>query len=233
MPRNLITATVAFGLCMIWSHSSSAAATLVSQNLGPSAYSASAFWEPGTEPDKAFDGSLDSNWNAGNYPTQWLDVELQQPRDVTSFKLNVNQLPDAETIHEVWVSNSAIQGELSGAMLVHAFVGFTADQDILSYTLLSPVSAQFVQVRTTDSPTWVAWNEVQVFAEVPEPATSSLMLLSAAGLCFRRREASQKAPATHQRVKLANNPPKTLLAGVLKTHMVDNAASAFRELMGG
>jgi hypothetical protein len=143
--------------------------TLVSQNLGRSAYSASqwATWAPEAAPEFSFDGIIDHGWNAGGYPMQWLEVDLQQPQALTSLRLYVEQLPDANTIHQVWVSNSVIQNDLSGATLIHTFAGFTAHLDVLTYTLPSSVSAQFVQVRTTESPSWVAWQEVQVFADVP------------------------------------------------------------------
>jgi hypothetical protein len=145
---------------------------VVSENLGSSAYSASqwAEWSPGAAPGFAFDGNVAAGWDAGNYPipVQWLEVDLQHPQTLTGFRLYVDQLPGGETIHEVWVSNSPIQNNLTGATLIHTFAGFTADQDVLTFELPSAVAARFVQIRTTESPSWVGWDEVQVFAgDVP------------------------------------------------------------------
>ena len=168
------------------------AGVLVSQDLGVSAYSASASWQPATAPQFAFNGNVNDDWNAGTFPTQWLEVELQQRYDLTSVSLFADQLPDGNTTHEVWVSKSAIQNDLSGATLIHTFSGFTTASSILTYALPSPVSAQFVQVRTTASPSWVAWREVQVFAAIPEPSTlthlgTAFLMAGGIRLIWRRR----------------------------------------------
>src|SRR5262245_29826474 len=102
-----ISSAVALGLCMTWP-ASLRGAELVSQNWGASAYSASRWAEEatGAEPDKAFDGIIGGGWNAGDYatPAQWLEVDLQHVFDVTSVRMFVNQLPEGNTIHEVWVA---------------------------------------------------------------------------------------------------------------------------------
>ena len=94
--------------------------------------------------------------------------------------------PDGDTPHEVWVSNSAILGDLSGSTLIHTFSGFTFADDILTHTLPSPLSAQFVQIRTTESPSWFGWWEVQVLA-VPEPSTLALAAVGILGLIAHAR----------------------------------------------
>jgi formylglycine-generating enzyme required for sulfatase activity len=167
------------------------AGVLVSQDLGVSAYTASAF-EPANAPQNAFDGNVNDHWNSGTFPTQWLEVDLQQRYDLTSVSLFADQLPDGNTTHQVWVSNSPIQNDLSGATLIHTFSGFTTASSALTYALPSPLSAQFVQVRTTESPSWVAWREVQVFAAIPEPSTltylgSALLMIGGIRLLRRRR----------------------------------------------
>jgi hypothetical protein len=157
---------------------------LVSQNLGASAYSASGTLGPGFEPELAFDGVVgESGWNAGDFPVQWLEVDLQQPYYLTSLRLDVDQNPDGDTSHQVWISDSAIHGDLSGATLIHTFSGFTAYQDVLTHAPPAPEAAQFVQIRTIDSPSWVGWLEVQVRA-VPEPTTIGLAAAEILGLAF-------------------------------------------------
>jgi hypothetical protein len=188
-PRHVARRLLVTGLCMICSAAPCAAEVLVSQNLGASAYTAShwADWAPEAAPEFSFDGIIDHGWNAGGWPLQWLEVDLQQPQALTSLRLYVEQSPDANTTHEVWVSDLAIQNDLSAATLIHTFAGFTAHLDVLTYTLPSTVSAQFVQVRTTESPSWVAWQEVQVFAAIPEPSTLALAALAMLGPIQRRR----------------------------------------------
>jgi hypothetical protein len=178
---------------VVWCGALSAKADLVvSRNLGPAEYSASGTLGAGFEKELAFDGVAgESGWNAGDFPVQWLEVDLQQPHELTSFQLHVDQNPNGNTVHEIWISDTAMQGNLSGATLAHTFASFTSYQEVLNYTLPGPKTAQFVQVRTTQSPSWVGWLEVEVRA-VPEPASALLLILGdAVPARMRRRVASQ------------------------------------------
>ena len=131
------------------------AGVLVSQDLGVSAYSASTYWQPSTAPQYAFDGTVNDYWNSGTFPTQWLEVDLQQRYDLTSVSLFVTQLPDGNTTHQVWVSNSAIQNDLSGATLIHTFSGFTTNFSTLTYELPSPSRpSSFKSARQSRHPGW-------------------------------------------------------------------------------
>ena len=80
-----------------------------------------------------------------------------------------------------------MQGDVSGATLLHTFSGFTVNGQFLTVTLPTPTAARHFQVRTTSSASWVAWSEVQVFGVVPEPSSMGVVLLGCFGLgCFRR-----------------------------------------------
>ena len=145
---------------------------LVSENLGRNAYTASGFWREITPPEGAFDGETRKRppyWNSGAHPPQWIEVDLQGSYPITRVKLIVEQLPrtPCRTTHQVWVSPRSMGEDLSGATLLFTFSGSTRDGDWLDHELTSPVSGRHVQIRTTRSPSWVAWREVQVFAAVP------------------------------------------------------------------
>jgi hypothetical protein len=50
--------------------------------------------------------------------------------------------------------------------LLHEFKGFTKDSDILEFippTTLTNI--QFVKIVTMQSPSWVAWREIEVIGE--------------------------------------------------------------------
>jgi hypothetical protein len=141
---------------------------LVSQNLGAGAYSASQT-AGGSSPSFAFDGNLVNNWNAGWWPLQWIEVDLQQARALGRIRLHVEQSPAGETTHEVWISNNPIGASLGGATLAHVFTGPTASGQVLEVVWDPTETARYVQVRTTVSPSWVAWREVQIFAIVNTP----------------------------------------------------------------
>jgi hypothetical protein len=58
--------------------------------------------------------------------------------------------------------------------------------------------AQYIQVRTTDSPSWVAWREITVNAAVPEPTSLALcgfgvMSMGVSALRRRRKVAADCA----------------------------------------
>ena len=164
-------------------------ATLISEDLGVGAYTASGQYL-GNSPDRAFDGNAGTNWNAGGFAGQWIEVDLGQSYAIESFNLTATQSPQGNTVHEIWLSSSAIQSDLSSATLAHTFSGYTDNYDILSTVLSSPLTAQYVQIRTTSSPSWVAWYDIQVYDNsraIPEPATIGLFGLGLAGLGFTRR----------------------------------------------
>jgi len=147
------------------------AQVLVSQNLGSSAYRASGDWR-GLTPELAFDGEARKQlpyWNSGAHPLQWIEVDLGESYSIVQVKLVVEQLPTqaSSTAHEVWVSHRPMREDLSEATLAFTFTGATRDGDWLDHELTAPVLARYVQVRTIQSPSWVAWREIQVFAAVP------------------------------------------------------------------
>jgi len=183
-----------------------AQASVVSQNLGAAAYSASSTFGPGFEAELAFDGNSgvgDPYWNSGTGPVGWIEVNLGQQYSIESINLVAAQLPPGDTEHEIWFSNSAMQGDLSGATLYTTLTGPTAD--LSSITALSGPgpfpTAQYIQVRTTSSPSWVAWREITVNAEsaaVPEPTSLALcgfgvMSMGVSALRRRRKAVADRA----------------------------------------
>ena len=180
----------------------SEAYTIVSQNLGNSAYSASSVYNNCT-PDKAFDGNWDNAWNAGSYAYRnrnaWIEVDLGLLRDVTRIILEIEQLPPGETRHYILSSLSQIGNTMTGATLAKTIEGTTFDGQLLYVDFATPVTAQYFQVRSDSSPSWIAWNEIQIMtgseeqeiipaaAPVPEPATLPLVATGVAVAAFGSR----------------------------------------------
>jgi RNA polymerase sigma factor (sigma-70 family) len=122
---------------------------------------ASDSWDAKT-PTKAFDGNPSTMWNAGDYAPQWLEADLGAPRPLASLRLVASQLPDGDTVHEVWVSDAPIAEDGAGARRVHTFQGHTRDGQKLSLRFPPGLRARYVQVRTVASPSWVAWVDVEL-----------------------------------------------------------------------
>jgi len=110
---------------------------------------------PESPPDLAFDGSLDSAWNAGDGPEQWIQAVFPQDEHVTSLRLVVAQYPDGGATHQIWAGPSP--GELS---LVETVSGSFSDGDVIEIPL--DITARVLRIVTTVSPSWVAWREIEV-----------------------------------------------------------------------
>jgi hypothetical protein len=116
----------------------------------------------GKTPDKAFDGDRTTTWNAGAYAPQWIEADLGASTRLAGIRLLVTQLPDGETAHEIWVSNEPIGEDRARAKLAHTFKGNTRDGQALQFDFPKGLFGRYVQVRTTQSPSWVAWVEVEL-----------------------------------------------------------------------
>jgi RNA polymerase sigma factor (sigma-70 family) len=122
---------------------------------------ASGSWGEHT-PDRAFDGTAHTLWNSGSYFPQWIEADLGVTRQLATLALVVAQMPAGETMHEVWVSDEPIGEGRAKAKLVHTFHGNTDTNQRLRFDFPKDVFARYIQVRTTQSPSWVAWSEVEL-----------------------------------------------------------------------
>lgn len=114
---------------------------------------------PDQTPAKAVDGSLSSQWGAGDDAPQWIEIDLEADIEITKVNLKVAQFPAGPTVH-------VLEGKSSGGSWVtlKTFDGTTTEGDVLVWT--PPTGGtifRYVKVTTTASPSWVAWKEIEVF----------------------------------------------------------------------
>ena len=115
-------------------------------------------WLPEEPPEFAVDGEP-TQWGAGDDPTQWIQVDLGEPTAVALIRLIVAQWPAGETTHQVWG-----RGPGEELRLLHEFRGFTQEGDLLEFIPVDPIpNIQIIRVTTTQSPSWVAWKEIEVY----------------------------------------------------------------------
>jgi hypothetical protein len=108
----------------------------------------------------AVDGDLATLWSSGGGPPQWIEIDLGGPHSVRQINLTTSQYPAGETVHRLLA-----RGPGGNLQLLHTFSGPTDDGQVLSFTPSQPIAAvQFIRVETTQSPSWVAWREIQVIA---------------------------------------------------------------------
>lgn len=115
--------------------------------------------EPGSPASQAVDGDLNTIWNAGSGPPQWIEVDLGEAKTVDEIDLVVSQFPDSQTTHRVW--GKANEGD--PYTLLHEFDGFTVDAQVLQYVLPTDQQLRYIKIETTASSSWVAWREIEVY----------------------------------------------------------------------
>ncbi len=110
---------------------------------------------------RAFDGNLDTDWGSGDFPPQWIQVDLGAPAAITQVRLLVTQNPNGRTVHRILAGLSE-----SSLKEVHRFEGVTKSGQWLDVTFAEPLgNVQYVRIETLESPSWVGWVEVEVIGE--------------------------------------------------------------------
>lgn len=113
---------------------------------------------PDYAPSKAVDGTFATWWGAGAPPPQWIEIDLGTPVTIRLIRLITSQSPEGETTHQILGGGTS---EKLNAL--HEFRGRTADNQTLEFKPASPITGiRYVRVMTTQSPSWVAWREIEV-----------------------------------------------------------------------
>ena len=81
---------------------------------------------------------------------------------LNGLMLAVSQTEPWETRHEVWISDKPIAGDRSQAKLAHVVHGVTRDHQQLKVEFSQETIARYVQIRTTISQGYPAWNEIEI-----------------------------------------------------------------------
>jgi hypothetical protein len=103
-------------------------------------------------------GNLTDAWNAQQYAPQWVTIDLKNEYPVTRIRLHVDQAPAGNTTHEIWVA-----GNDQAYQKVATITGNTQSGQILEH-IFAPKrdGVRYVKIQTVNSPSWVAWREIQV-----------------------------------------------------------------------
>ncbi len=84
----------------------------------------------GFEPQRAVDGSPDTWWGAGDFPQQWVEIDLGSPSTIASIRLKISQSPTGLTVHRLLIKGPGTGGQFT---LLHEFKGNTNDLDVLTF----------------------------------------------------------------------------------------------------
>lgn len=107
----------------------------------------------------AIDLSVNTQWNAGSGPPQWIEIDLLKPSAIAKIRLVISQEPGF-TVHRVLG-----KGESGNYVELHVFSGETVDWQALEFAPPEPwQDIRFVRIETTVSDSWIGWKEIEVFA---------------------------------------------------------------------
>jgi hypothetical protein len=109
----------------------------------------------------AVDGDVSTGWGSGDGAPQWIEIDLGAPAKITRIRLLVTQYPYGDTLHRILVRS--VNGDFSEAF---RFEQYTHTGQWLAFTPEEPLQdVQIVRIETLNSPSWVAWLEIQVLGE--------------------------------------------------------------------
>jgi hypothetical protein len=115
----------------------------------------------------AVDGDPNTQWSAGAFPTQWIQIDLGALYQIGEIHLTVGQWPAGRTVHQLWVGSS-----LDSMHQIYEFSGNEFDFDVLNFVPATPLkNIRYLKVVTTESPSWVSWREIEVLAPYPNTST--------------------------------------------------------------
>ena len=104
------------------------------------------------------DGNESTSWGAGDFAPQWIEIDLGAPASISEIRLLVGQSPDGKTRHRILVGSKG--GTLTE---IHLFEQITQDVTWITFTPDAVIEdVQIVRIETLESPSWVAWLEIQV-----------------------------------------------------------------------
>ncbi|HEV8545963.1 MAG TPA: discoidin domain-containing protein [Candidatus Limnocylindrales bacterium] len=114
---------------------------------------------PGEEGAKAVDGLVLTDWNAGGGVPVSITIDLGSPQTIHEIRLLTAQFPAGATTHRI-----DVRKQKGGWSQVAKLTGITQGEQWLRF-FASPAltGVRWVRIRTTMSPSWVSWREIQVF----------------------------------------------------------------------
>jgi len=109
--------------------------------------------------DNGVDENIDTTWNSGGHPPQWLMVDLGEPFTIAKIEAVVAQSGEDKTTHIFSVTTGDYREKD-----VKTFSQKTKSGDLLTATFDPPLTDVIrVKVKTTESSSWVAWREIRAF----------------------------------------------------------------------
>ena len=126
------------------------------ENLATGAMVTASQSSPGQPPELAVDGDPETSWSAGHDPEQWIEVDLGDEVELACVRLLVEQFPSGPTVHRVDAGTEPGPGTEIGTI--------GSDTEALQWlSLAGSGTVRHLRITTLQSPSWVAWREIEVY----------------------------------------------------------------------
>jgi len=114
-------------------------------------------------PQNISDADPSTMWNAGQYgvasPAPFIELDLGRTRTIKSIQLLVAQSPNGTTTHRILGGPTSARSSMS---VLATLTSSTFDGERLSFDG-NWANVRYIYIETTDSPSWVAWREAEIF----------------------------------------------------------------------
>lgn len=113
----------------------------------------------GSSPSNALDGDYGLSWNAGGYPSQYIEINLGKSARVKRVRLIPQMSPSGSVVHEFYKGVSPAPTTLGAT-----FSGTATDGVAFEQVFNPPLTdTRYLRVKTTTNPSWVGFYEIEVF----------------------------------------------------------------------
>ena len=109
-------------------------------------------------PELAVDGDVETGWGAGAGPEQWIELDLGQEYELVCVRLLTDQFPAGRTIHRI---NGGVHDNPGAELGI-----IDSETDYGEWLELAGTwNVEFLRITTVESPSWVAWLEIEAWGE--------------------------------------------------------------------
>jgi hypothetical protein len=127
-------------------------------------------------PGQAFDMDIETPWGAGDFPPQYIQIDLLENTMLDHIELVVDQFPNGFTLHRL---SGAQDDNSQNLEILHTFGGVTQYDEVLTYHF-DPLNRNFryLRISTLQSPSWVAWKEIRLYREGSSAARHAVPVIA-------------------------------------------------------
>lgn len=113
----------------------------------------------------AVDGDPRTQWNSGEGPTQWIEIDLGAAYDIQEIRLLPYRYEPGVTVHKILG-----KGSLTGAFeILYTFESQISDSALLARASPAPWRGiRIVRIETSFSPVPIGWREIEVLQAVQQ-----------------------------------------------------------------